>query len=62
MTNDSLSSTEVVIQLIQDLQTADYAGMSAAIMFIWDYGGLTNRIFHRMTPLVFGARSIGPCQ
>jgi len=56
MATDFLSFTEVVIQLIQDHQTANYAGMSAAIMFIWDYGGVTNRIFHRMTLLVFGAR------
>jgi hypothetical protein len=54
---DPFSSTEASIQLIQDLQTADYVGMSAAIMFIWDYGGLTNHIFDRMTPLVFDSLS-----
>jgi len=54
MTTDPLSSPEVVVQLIQDFQMADYAGLSTAMMFIWDSGGLTDRIFHRMTPLVFG--------
>jgi len=55
MTTDPVSSAEVVVQLIQDRQTADYVGMSAAIMFIWDYGGLINHIFDRMAPLVFGS-------
>jgi hypothetical protein len=55
---DPFSSTEVVVQLIQNLTTSNYAGLSAAIMFIWDYGGLTSHVVDRMTPLVFGSLSV----
>jgi hypothetical protein len=42
MTTDPFFSNEVVVQLIQDRKTASYVAMSAAIMFVWDYGALTN--------------------
>jgi len=57
MTIDLVSSTEVVLRLIQDRQTVGYVGISAMIMLIWDYGGLTNYISDRMAPLVFGSLS-----
>jgi len=58
MTTDPLSSPEAVVQLIQNIQTADYAGLSAAIMFIWDYGGPTSRILSNDSLNVW--LSIGP--
>jgi hypothetical protein len=48
------SSPEVVVQLIHDLQTDDYVKLSAAIVFILDYGA---HIFDRMTLLVFDSLS-----
>jgi len=58
MTMDLVSPTEADLQLIQDRRTVGYVGVSTMIMFICDYGGLTNNISNRMAPLVFG--SIGP--
>jgi hypothetical protein len=52
MTIGPPSSTEVVVQLIQDLQTDDYAKTAAAVMFILDYGKPTNHIFDRMTQCI----------
>jgi len=60
MTTDPLSLLGVIAQAIQGLQTAYYAWTSATIMFIWDYGELTNHMFDRMTLLVFGSLYIGP--
>jgi len=57
---DPVSSTEVVLRLIQDRQTVSYVGISAMIMLIWDYGGLTNYIFDRMAPLMLAWLSISP--
>jgi len=57
MTIDLVSSTEVVLRLIQDRQTVGYVGISAMVMLIWDYGGLTNYISDGMAPLVFGSLS-----
>jgi len=57
MTIGPLSSTGTAVQFIQDMQTADYVAMSAAIMFIWDYGGLTDHILYRMARLLFGSLS-----
>lgn len=42
MTADPLPSLEVVGQVMQRVQTAYYFGMSATVMFIWDYGELTD--------------------
>jgi hypothetical protein len=50
MAIDPPSSPEVVVRLIHNLQTDNYAKLSAAIMFILDYGAY---IFDRMTLLVF---------
>jgi hypothetical protein len=44
MTTDPFPSTEVVFQLIQNLTLSNYVAMSAAIMFIWDYGAFPNYV------------------
>jgi hypothetical protein len=42
MTSVHPSSPEAVGQAIEDLQKVYHSGMSATIMFIWDYGELTS--------------------
>jgi hypothetical protein len=51
---DPPSSPEIVVQLIHDLQADNYVKLSAAIIFILDYGA---HIFDRMTLLVFDSLS-----
>ena len=36
---------EMAFQYIRDMKVADYVVRSATVIFIWDYGGLTNHIF-----------------
>jgi hypothetical protein len=57
MTTGPFSSTEVFAQPIQNHIASSYVGMSVAIMFIWDYGALTNYVVDRMTPLMLGSLS-----
>jgi hypothetical protein len=49
---------EAIVQAVQSLRTAYYAGMSATIMFIWDYSELATNMFDRIVPLVYGSLSI----
>jgi hypothetical protein len=58
MTTDPLSFLEAIVQAIQSLRTAYYAGMAATIMSIWDYGELMNHMFDRIVPLVYGSLSV----
>ena len=49
----------VVGQLIEGLQKTYYVGISATVMFIWDYGVFTNCIFDQTTNCLIVWCSIG---
>ena len=49
--DDSHPPLDVIVSWIPAIVTGRYIGLSAWIMFIWDHGEPTSRIFNRMALL-----------
>jgi hypothetical protein len=47
--DDSRPPLEVIVGRIPAVEKGRYMGLSAWIMFLWDHGEPTSRIFNRMT-------------